>query len=91
MNILLKRKYRKMVNFPKIIASENSGAATIDPISFVLHQIDSKSLNLGLTLTMKYFNNIMSGQLNHVSNNSRQSNELSYDDERDLQEIRSTK
>ena len=31
-----------MVNLPKIITSENSGAATIDPLSFVLHQIDKK-------------------------------------------------
>ena len=34
------------VNLPKIIISENSGVATIDPLSFVLHQIDSKLLNL---------------------------------------------
>ena len=44
MNIELKRIYGMKVNFPKIVTSENSGAATIDPLSFVLHQIDSKSL-----------------------------------------------
>ena len=43
-----------MVNLSKIVTSENSGAATIDPISFVLHQIDSKSLIEDLTLTMKF-------------------------------------
>ena len=52
------------VNLLKIITSENSGAATIDPLSLVLHQIASKLLNLGLTCTMKYFDSIMTGQLN---------------------------
>ena len=31
--------YDIKVDLPKIITSENSGAATIDPLSFVLHQI----------------------------------------------------
>ena len=75
------------VNLPKLITLEKSGAAIIDPILFVLHQIDLKSLNLGLSLTMKYFNSITTGQLNQVSNNSRQSNELNDDDEPDLQQI----
>ena len=65
------------VNLPKIIILQNSGAATIDPLSFVLHQIDSKSLNLGLILSMKYFDRILTDQLNQVSNNIRPSNELS--------------
>ena len=47
------------VNLPKIITSANSGKATIDPLLFMLHQIDSKSLNLGLTLTMNDFDSIM--------------------------------
>ena len=34
------------VNYPKIIMSENSAAATIDPLLFALHQIDSKLLSL---------------------------------------------
>ena len=75
------------VNFPKIVTSENSGAVTIDPLLFVLHQIDSKSLNLGLTLTIQFFDSIMTGQLNQVSNNLRPSNEVSVDDEPDLQQI----
>ena len=62
------------VNLPKIITSENSGVATIDPLSFVLHEID-KLLNLGLTLTKKYFDSIMTNQLNRVSNHTRSSNE----------------
>ena len=37
---------------------------------------------------MKYFDNIMTGQLNQVINNSRPSNALSNDDEPDLQQIR---
>ena len=74
------------VNLPKIVALEKSGTATIDPLSFVLHQINLKSLNLGLTLTMKFFNSIMTGQ-NQVSNNSKQNNELSDDDEPDLPQI----
>ena len=45
MNILLKG-YDMKVNLPKIITSENSGAATIDTLSFVLHKIDSKLHNL---------------------------------------------
>ena len=73
------------VNLPKIITSENPGVATIDPLSFVLHQIDLNLLNLGLTLTMK--NVIMTGQLNQVTNNSRSSNVLSDDDEPDLQQV----
>ena len=36
---------------------------------------------------MKYFDSIMSGQLNQVSNNSRQRNELSDNDEPDLQQL----
>ena len=36
---------------------------------------------------MKYFDSIMTGQLNQVTNNSRPSNELSDDDELDLQQI----
>ena len=36
---------------------------------------------------MNYFDSIMTGQLNQVTNNSRQSNELSDDDEPDLQQI----
>ena len=75
------------VNLPKIITSENSGVVSTDPLLFVLHQIDLKILNQGLTLTMKYFDSIMTGQLNLVTNNSRQSNELSDDDEPDLQQI----
>ena len=87
MNILLKRIYGMKVNLPKIVSSENSDAATIDPLSFVLHQIDSKSIIEGLTFTMIIFDSIMTGQLNQVSNNSRQSSEFSYDDEPDLQQI----
>ena len=75
------------VNLPKTITSENSGAATIDPLSFMLHQIDSKSLIEGLTLIMKLFDSIMTGQLNQVTDNSRPSNALSDDDEPDLQQI----
>ena len=44
MNIVLKRIYGKKVNLPKIVTLEKSGAATIDPLSFVLYQMDSKSL-----------------------------------------------
>ena len=72
---------------PKAVALEKSGAATLNPLSFVLHQIGSKSLNLGLTLTIKLFDSIMTGQLNQVSNNSMQSNELSDDGEPDSQQI----
>ena len=36
---------------------------------------------------MKYFDSIMTGQLNQVTNNSRPSNVLSDDDEPDLQQI----
>ena len=36
---------------------------------------------------MNYFDSIMTGQLNQVTNNSRPSNELSDDDEPDLQQI----
>ena len=36
---------------------------------------------------MKYFNSIMTGQLNQVTNNSRPSNALSDDDEPDLQQV----
>ena len=65
-----------MVNLPKMVALGKSGAATTDPLLFVLHQIDSKSLIVGLALTIKFFDSIMTGQLNKVSNNSMQSNEL---------------
>ena len=75
------------VNLPKRITTENFVVATKDPLSFVLHQKDSKLLNLDYTLFMKYFNSIMTGQLNSVTNNSRPSNALSYDDEPDLQQI----
>ena len=34
----IKRIYNMKVNLPKIITSENSGAASRDPLSFVLHQ-----------------------------------------------------
>ena len=66
---------------------EKSGTATIDPLLFVLHQIDSKLFNLGLTSAMNFFDSIMTGQLNQVSNNSKQSNEVSDDDEPDSQQI----
>ena len=36
---------------------------------------------------MNYFDSIMTGQLNQVTNNPRQSNELSDDDEPDLQQV----
>ena len=36
---------------------------------------------------MNYFDSIMTGQLNQVTNNSRQSNELSDEDEPDLQQV----
>ena len=36
---------------------------------------------------MKYFDSVMTGQLNEVTNNSRPNNELSDDDEPDLQQI----
>ena len=72
------------VNLPKIITSENSGVVTIDPQSFMLHHIDLKLLNPGLTFIKKYFDSIMTGQLNQVSNNTRPSNELSNDNEPDL-------
>ena len=36
---------------------------------------------------MNYFDSIMTGQLNQVTNNSRKSNELSDDDEPDLQQV----
>ena len=75
------------VNLRKIFTSENSAAARIDPLSFVLHQKYSKMLNLDLTLTMKYFYSTMAGQLHQVSNNSRPSNELSDDDEPHLQQV----
>ena len=64
------------VNLPKIITSENSVMATIDPLSFVLHQIDSKSLIEGSTFIMKLFDSIMAGQLNQVTDNSRPSNAI---------------
>ena len=86
MNILLKRIYIKKVNLPKIVTLEKSGAAVINPLSFASQQIDSKSLIESLTLTIKFFDSIMIGQLNQVPNNSRQSNELSDDDEPDLQQ-----
>ena len=35
------------VNLPKIISSENSGAASTNPLSFVFHKIDWKLLNQG--------------------------------------------
>ena len=35
------------VNLPKIITSENSGAASTDPLLFVFYQIDWKLLNQG--------------------------------------------
>ena len=35
------------VNLQKIITSENSGAALTDTLSFLLHQIGLKLLNLG--------------------------------------------
>ena len=38
MNILLKKKYNMKVNLPKIITSENSGAASTDQLLIVLHQ-----------------------------------------------------
>ena len=44
MNVELKRIYSKRVNLLKINIIEKSGAVTIDPLLFVLHQIDSKSL-----------------------------------------------
>ena len=34
----IKRMYNMKVNLPKIITSENSGEASTDPLSFVLHQ-----------------------------------------------------
>ena len=37
MNILLKRIDNMKVNLPKIVTSENSGVATIDPLSFMFH------------------------------------------------------
>ena len=58
-----------LINLPKIISSENSGAATTDPLWFVLHQMGLKLLYQGLTLIMKYFDSIMTGQLNQVTNN----------------------
>ena len=76
MNIVLKRIYDKKVKLPKIVTSESSGASTIDPLSFVLHQIDLKLLIKVFTLTKKFLDNIMTSQLNQVSINSRQSNEL---------------
>ena len=57
----IKRIFDIKVNLPKIITLENSGMATIDPLSFVLHQIDSKLLNHSLTLIIKFFNSIMTG------------------------------
>ena len=36
---------------------------------------------------MNYFDSIMTGQLNQVTKNSRPSNELSDDDEPDLQQV----
>ena len=75
------------VNLPKIVNLEKSDAATIDPLLFVLHQLDSNSFIEDLTLTIKIFDSIMTGQLNQVSNDSRPSNELSDDDKPDLQQI----
>ena len=46
----IKRLYDMKVNLvslTKIITSENYGAANTDPLSFVLHQIGLKLLNLG--------------------------------------------
>ena len=83
----IKRIYKMNANLPEVLTLEKSGAATIDPVSFVLHQIDSNILNLDLTLTMKYFDSIMTGQLNQVTSNARQSNESSDDDEPDLKRI----
>ena len=74
------------VSLPKIITSEISGAATIDTLSFVLHQIDSKLINLGFTLSIKYSDSIMTDQLNQVTHHSKQNNALSDDDEPDLQQ-----
>ena len=42
------------VNLTKIITSENSGTATIDPLLFVLHQKDSKLLNLTRLTTVSF-------------------------------------
>ena len=39
------------------------------------------------TLTVKFFDSIMTGQLNQVSSIARESNKLSDDDEPDLQQI----
>ena len=36
---------------------------------------------------MKFFDSIMTGQLNQVTNNARPSNELSGDDEPDLRQV----
>ena len=50
---LIKRLYNmkvNLVNLPKIITSDNSGAASTDPLLFVLHQMGLKLLNLGYTL-----------------------------------------
>ena len=82
MNILSKRIYSMKVNLPKIVTWVNTGVATIDPL-FMFHQIDSKPFIESWTLTMKFFDSIMTGQLNQVTNYSRQSNELSDDDEHD--------
>ena len=41
----IKRLYNMKVNLPKIITSENSGAASTDPLLFVLHQLGLKLLN----------------------------------------------
>ena len=42
------------VNLPKIVTLEKSDVTTIHPLSFVLHQIDSKSLNEDSTLIMTF-------------------------------------
>ena len=74
-----------LVNLPKKITSENSRVTSTN--LFLLQEICLKLLNQGLTLIMKYFNSIMTGQLDEVTNNSRPSNELSDDDEPDLLQI----
>ena len=79
MNILSKRIYGMMVNLPKIVTSEYSGVATIDPL-FMFYQIYLKSLIEGLTFTMKFFDSIMTGQHCQETNNSRQSNDLCDND-----------
>ena len=79
MNILFERIYGMRVNLPKIVTSDNSGAATKDQLLF--------AIKLEFIHGMFHLNSITIGLLNQVFNDSRPSSELSDDNEPDVQQI----